>query len=405
MGNVRLSRRARLAVPAGALLAVGAVVAAVQLPSAQAAPALPARTPAQLIADVARAAVTERAPELSGTVVATASLGLPQLSGTGNPASITSLLAGTHTIHVWYASARDYRISVPGRMSETDLYRDGTTEWLWQSAQNSVTEFTGIPAQAPGASLPAVPAAFTPQQAASDVLVAVGPTTVVSTDSNVMIAGQAAYDLVLKPRNSGSLVDQVRIAVDAHNSIPLQVQVFAKNATSPAISVGFSSVTFGAPAHADVSYVRSLGAHVTKVNLAGRNFAQEIQGYLPKGASSSSGYLPAGSLPAGALPAGVHSTGSAWTTVLELPASLLTSALAPSTAPASAGSATAAAQAAAAQGAAALQALLNSATRVSGHWGSGRLVTSGLVNVLITSSTIYVGAVEPSVLYAAAARS
>jgi hypothetical protein len=183
MGNMRLSRRARLAVPAGALLAVGGVIAAVQLPSAQAAPALPARTAAQLIADVTQAAQTGQSPALSGTVVETASLGLPSLPGAGNPASIASLLAGTHTFKVWSANAHDYRISVPGRMSETDLYRDGSTEYLWQSAQNSVTEFTGVPAQMPAAQLPAI-ATFTPQQAASAVLAAVGPTTTVSTDSN-----------------------------------------------------------------------------------------------------------------------------------------------------------------------------------------------------------------------------
>jgi hypothetical protein len=387
MGKRRLSRRARLAVPAGALLAVGGVIAAVQLPSAQAAPALPARTAAQLIADVTQAAETGPAPALSGTVVETASLGLPQLPDAGNPASIASLLAGTHTLHVWYANAHDYRISVPGQMSETDLYRDGSTEYLWQSAQNSVTEFTGVPAQMPGARLPDFPTAFTPQQAASDVLAAVGPTTAVSTDSNVTIAGQPAYELVLAPKDSGSLIDQVRIAVDASNSVPLRVQVFAQNATSPAISVGFSSVTFGAPAHGDVSYVRSLGAHVTKVNLAGSDLGQPVPG----------------------LPAGVHVTGSGWLAVLEVPASLLdSSALAQGTVPApvkGAGSQTAAAQAAAAQAEAALQALLNSAMQVHGHWGTGQLVSTGLVNVLITNSTVYIGAVEPSVLYAAAAQS
>jgi hypothetical protein len=178
----------------------------------------------------------------------------------------------------------------------------------------------------------------------------------------------------------------VRIAVDARTSIPLQVQVFAQNAGTPAISVGFSSVTFGTPAPGDVSYERSLGAHVTKVNLAGRDLAQPVPG----------------------LPAGVHVTGSGWLAVLEMPASLLNSALAPGTVPSSgkgAGSQTAAAEAAAAQAEAAMQSLLNSAEQVHGHWGTGQLVSTGLVNVLITNSTIYIGAVEPSVLYAAAAQS
>jgi hypothetical protein len=46
--------------------------------------------------------------------------------------------------------------------------------------------------------------------------------------------------------------------------------------------------------------------------------------------------------------------------------------------------------------------LLGSAARVSGPWGSGQLIRTSLVNVLLTGDTIYAGTVDPSVLYAAA---
>ena len=40
---------------------------------------------------------------------------------------------------------------------------------------------------------------------------------------------------------------------------------------------------------------------------------------------------------------------------------------------------------------------------MSGAWGSGRLLQTSLVSVLITDSgRVFVGAVQPSVLYAAA---
>ncbi len=46
--------------------------------------------------------------------------------------------------------------------------------------------------------------------------------------------------------------------------------------------------------------------------------------------------------------------------------------------------------------------LLNSARAVSGPWGSGRLLRSSLISVLITShGRILVGAVTPAVLYRA----
>lgn len=51
-----------------------------------------------------------------------------------------------------------------------------------------------------------------------------------------------------------------------------------------------------------------------------------------------------------------------------------------------------------------LRALLLATTPVKGSWGSGRLLQSALVSVLITSKgQILVGAVTPSVLYADAA--
>jgi hypothetical protein len=48
-----------------------------------------------------------------------------------------------------------------------------------------------------------------------------------------------------------------------------------------------------------------------------------------------------------------------------------------------------------------LNALLGTAKPVSGSWGSGTLVTTSLFSMLMTNGEVYIGAVEPSVLYAA----
>src|SRR5580692_3469995 len=139
----KLSRRARWAVPAGALVIIGGVMAGSLISVAQAAPGLPAKTPAQLLAEVADSAT----PALTGTVVETSSFGLPALPATGNPTSLSSLLTGSHTIRVWYASPAHFRLAVPQSLSESDVIRDGGTAWLWQSTLNKVTKFT-LPAHA-----------------------------------------------------------------------------------------------------------------------------------------------------------------------------------------------------------------------------------------------------------------
>jgi len=357
----KLSRRARWAVPAGALVITGAVMTGSLISVAQAAPVLPPRTPAQLLAAVAQGQM----PALTGTVLETVSLGLPALPDTGSPTSIASLLTGSHTIQVWYASPQRYRLAVPQSLSETDVVRNGSTVWLWQSTLNTVTKFVMPATAAPSPQ----PSALTPQQAAQQALNMVGPTTTVSVDSNVTVAGQPAYELVLAPEDSRSLVGQVRIAIDASNSVPLRLEVFARGATSPAISVGYTAISFGAPSAADTSFTPPPGAQITTVS-PGQGGLQGTQG------------------------GDATTIGSGWLTVLAMPSAGLLSGSPPQPAQPSQGSD---------EDAAALQALLGSATYVHGSWGTGRLLRTSLVSMLITTGgTVFAGAVEPSVLYAAA---
>ena len=358
----KLSRRARWAIPAGALVVTGGVLAGSLITAAQATPGLPARTPAQLLAEVADSTT----PPLTGTVVETASFGLPALPATGNPTSLSSLLTGSHTVRVWYASPGHFRLAVPQSLSESDVIRDGRTAWLWQSTLNKVTKFS-LPAHAADHAVPKQP--LTPQQAARQVLATVGPTTTVRVDSNVMVAGQAAYALVLAPKDARSLVGQVQIAIDGRTGVPLRLQVFARGASTPAFQVGYTAIQFVAPAPADLSFTPPPGSKVTQENLA------------------------AGDRAKGQATPGFSTIGSSWLTVLKLPSSALT----PS-GPAAQGKGPSADNSAAV-----LRAMLAAATPVHGAWGSGRLLRTSLVSVLVTDQgSAYVGAVQPSVLYAAA---
>src|SRR6516162_1283791 len=269
-GVPKLSRRARWAVPAGALAIIGAVLAGSLISVAQASPGLPSRTPAQLLAQVADSVT----PPLTGTVVETTSLGLPSLPGTADPTSIASLLTGSHTIRVWYTGPRHFRLAVPESLSETDVIADGTTAWLWESTTNSVTEYT-LPAHRQAPMTAPTSAPLTPQQAAQQVLAAVGKTTTVRVDSNVTVAGRPAYQLVLAPKDSRSLVGQVQIVT---------------------------------PAPADLTFSPPRGAKVSHENLGSQQASGSSQ------------------------PADTRTIGSGWLTVLDLPSAGLT-------APSSSGSA------------------------------------------------------------------
>jgi outer membrane lipoprotein-sorting protein len=397
--SANLPRRLRWAVPAGALAVAGGVLAGSVIPAAQAAPLLPSRTPAQLLAALAG---KTSAPPLTGTVVETASLGLPALPPTGDPASLPSLLTGSHTIKVWFSDPAHFRLAVPQSMSESDVIRNGRSAWLWDSSTNTVTHIA-LPAGAPVPPVPSLP--LTPQQAAGQVLARVGPTTAVSVDSNVTVAGQAAYQLVLAPKSSRSLVGQVRIAIDAQHNVPLRVQVFAKGATSPAIQVGFTSVSFVQPAAANFTFSPPAGAKVTQESAGSR--------------SQASGHAPGSN----DITNGPSVIGQGWLTVAALPQSSLSSltGTAPggsgrsgpgpfrsssaSAAPGSGGPGGSGSAALGGGTGAILGAVLQSGTPVSGPWGRGHLLRTSLLSVLITSQgRILIGAVTPEVLYQAATR-
>jgi outer membrane lipoprotein-sorting protein len=382
---VKMSRRARWAVPATAVAVTAAVIAGLQIPSAQASPTLPDRTPAQLLAEVSTDASL---PPLTGTMVESTSLGLPQLPQVGGATSLSSLLTGSHTIKIYYQDARQFRLSIPEPESEIDLIRNGATAWLWNSTENSVTKFD-LPANGKGnvsrlkSGLPSAP--LTPQQAANELLKAVGQTTVVSVEANVMVAGEPSYQLVLAPKDDRSLIGKVTIAIDAKYGVPLRVQVFAKGAGNPAFQFGYTAIQFVAPAAANYDFTPPAGASVNVVNGSGDS------GKSAGGEESDA--------------SGFGSFGTSWLTVAEFPQQDLMKGFGAG----GLGSASSAAptgtsgpsSAMSEDSQAVISNLIGAAKPVHGSWGSGTLLTTSLFSVLMTNGEVYIGAVEPSVLYAA----
>ena len=385
------SRRARWAVPAGAVAVVAAVTAASMATAAAASPALPARSPAQLLSALASHAATP--PQMSGTVVESASLGIPQLPGQQDPSSPLSMLSGSHTIRLWFSDPAHFRLALPVPLGETDVIRNGGTGWVWQSSSNSVQKIM-LPARAGGvqAARPPGPApcrrrsprsrphSGCSRRSAPPPASRPGPTTTV--------AGQDAYQLVVAPKDSRSLVGRVVVEIDAqHPGVVLGVQLFARGAASPAFQTGFTSITFAAPPASTFAFTPPNGASVHTVT--------------PHRQAVRTGAPPAVS--------GAKVVGKGWLAVAVLPSSVL-SAVQHGNAAGALGQAAQSAAGGPGSGgsvdaAGVLAALLKSATPVSGAWGSGRLVTTSLVSILITSNGhVLIGAVAPSVLYSAAAQ-
>ena len=265
----KVPRIARWGVPAGAVALTAVVVAGFAMSGAQAAPSLPSRTPAQLLAAVNSARVL---PPMTAVVEESAALGIPSLPNvaSGDPLSALSWLSGSHTVKIWYADPAHLRIAVPVPLGESDVRRDGRNVWYWNSKTNQATHLV-LPAGAAtapqGSSSSVTPSAPTPQQLAKQALAAVGPTTKVGLQQNVTVAGQPAYQISLAPKDSRSLIGEIRIAIDAQRALPLRVQIFARGSSSPAFQVGFTSLQFGTPAASNFAFTAPSGAKVKTVTV------------------------------------------------------------------------------------------------------------------------------------------
>jgi outer membrane lipoprotein-sorting protein len=360
--SVMSSRPAlRWLVPAAAVAVVVGGGAAVGTLAATAEPSLPPRTAQQLLVDLQ----TARLDGLSGTVVQSADLGLPNLpnlSGGSGTANIAALLTGTNQLRVWYSGPDKTRVALMGTLGETDVIRNGKDLWLWSSEQNKATHRTISDADAKAHQLPSdLP--ITPQEAADRALAAVDPSTEVTVGRSATIAGRDAYELVLAPRDKASLVGQVRIAIDATEHVPLRLEIYPKGSDETAFQIMFTQVDFARPDDAQFRFNPPPGAKV-----------EESTGTPVKPDASAPGHgakVPGDS--------DLTTVGEGWTTVAVVKGGE------------DDGKAKETKEAAQ---------VLSLLTPVSGAWGSGHLLSGRLFSVLLTDSgTIYAGLVAPERLY------
>ena len=353
--------------------------------SATADTALPPETAQQLLVDLQQAKVDN----FSGTVVQTSDLGLPQLPGIGGgqyDTSLTSLISGTHTLRVWAAGEDKQRLAIQGTLGETDIIRNGTDVWNWSSQDNAATH-TRMSTRDGKASSEDLPsdAPKTPQEAADRVLAAIEPTTRLTPEASVTVADRPAYALVLEPKDSGSLIGQVRIAIDGEKKIPLSVQVVATDGTK-VFETSFKSIDFATPDDDYFSFNPPAGTKVTEKDApsidqsdAAKRKAEAEQ--RAKAANDDTKVV-----------------GSGWSSVVVAKGDF-SQTTDQSTSP---GPTDEPSSDRPGGDAVAMKQILAALPQVSGKWGNGRLLSSKAFSVVITDDgRIAAGAVSPETLYKA----
>jgi outer membrane lipoprotein-sorting protein len=363
---------------AAAVVLVGGGVTARALASSPPAAGTPSAT--SLVADLASMNIDG----LSGTVSVHADLGIPTFGQGG--AEFQSLISGTHTIKVALAEPDQARLTLEGTNAKSEVIRNGSDLWLWSSAKNTAAHAT-LPSKPAGRTPQPLPSGLpsamptTPQEAAQALMSLLGPSTSVTVGDTVTVAGRSADQLIVAPKAAASLVQDITIAIDTATHVPLRVQVFAKNYAPPAIEIGFTQVSFTKPASSAFAFTPPAGAKVNELKIPAHHGASPSPG--TKTPSPGTKTKPQ-----------FATTGSGWTTVaaVRLPGNILqpdSSSPAPSTGPNPLGQ---------------LKGLLNLIPTVTGPFGSGKLVQTRLVSVLILDDgRIVAGAVTPAALETAAA--
>jgi outer membrane lipoprotein-sorting protein len=357
MKSLLQSRRARWAVPAGAITAVAAAITGGALLAGASSPTLPDKTAGELIADMHNA---EPQP-FSGTLVQTSRLGLPdlpELEGDEHTTSLLSMLTGSNTARVWYLGPEQVRFALMGAFDETNVIRDGTDLWIWSSSANTAEHLTLPAAFSVPEAVASAKAPITPDQATDRILTELDSTDV-TVDGTAEVAGRAAYELVVSPRDDRSLVGDVRIAIDAETSMPLRFELNGRDGGDPVFEVGFTSVTFSEPSPDVFRFNPPPGAEVTELNLL--DLMTRDKGSL--------------------LTDPPQVLGEGWTSVLVVDELTL---------PETDGQT---------DDSGMLDALLAAGTRVEGGYGAGTLYETALVSALwLDDGTLLVGAVTPDVL-------
>ncbi|MBP2403620.1 LolA family protein [Streptomyces syringium] len=375
-------------------------------------PDLPKISAQDLIAKMAKSDVQQA----SGTVKISTDLGLPSLpsgfslgdagkgSGGGKggdaadpQAKLTELLSGSHTLRIAVDGPDKQRLSIVERAAEYSVIRNGDDVWAYDSASDSAHHSKAPKSKAPkqqggdGHEVPKDLAGASPQELAKRALATVDDTTSVTVDGTAKVAGRDAYQLVIKPKGGDSTVGAVRIAVDAKNGVPLKFTLAPKSGKA-IVDAGFTKVDFGKPAAKNFTFTPSKGTKVTEDSgKPGKgDDAAKLKGKLP-GAGELPGLTGLPGLDGASDASGMKVIGKGWSSIAEIKG--------PKDA---VGKLSEDAKGKGKSGDAA--ALLDSfGKKVSGDFGSGRVFSTRIVNVLMTDDgRVYAGAVTKDALVKAA---
>jgi outer membrane lipoprotein-sorting protein len=280
--DVRDGRRkaSRYVVPGAVVGVAAATIGLVPAFAGSGDPDLPKISAQQLIEKIAKSDVQQ----MSGTVKISTDLGLPNLGGLQNslasgalsqgagrkgdsaadPSSkLLELASGTHTLRVATDGQDKQKLSLMEKAAEYSVIRNGDSVWAYDSASNQAYHSTGAGEHKNDKAAPKdVPS--TPKDFADQALKAADKTTSVTVDGTAQVAGRDAYKLLVRPKQSGTTVGAISIAVDAKTGMPLKFTLTPASGGAAVVDVGFTEVSFAKPAASTFTFTPPKGTKITQ---------------------------------------------------------------------------------------------------------------------------------------------
>lgn len=274
---------------------VGLVVLATPAGAGEAPPALPPVSASELVASVLD---TEAIPALAGSVAIENNLGLPI------PGMPTSSGEGD-ALQVWSDGTGKGRLAVAGRGGETTIVDDGSTVWVWNSAERSVTK---VPHGKGAADKPLEGKFADPASAATELVTAMQADSTVSVDGTARVADRPVYQLVLAPKpTEKTLLREIRVSVDSELRIPLQLEVLANGQSDPAVKIGFTEFSDAQQDPELFRFTPPAGATVSEQDLPDEAHGKAVDDWLSQADFKTVGrgwdIVATGKVPADALAA------------------------------------------------------------------------------------------------------
>jgi outer membrane lipoprotein-sorting protein len=246
------TKRTALAVAATGTAAgvVGLVVMALPASAGGPPPPLPPISADALVQSV----MTSHIPAMAGTVSVKENLGLPiPILPSGGSDGVAA--------RVYSDGTGKARISLTKQMSETTIVEDGTTVWIWDSADRSVRKIPHGDAE----NKAATEELADPAKASQQIISAIQEDSTVAVDGTALVAGRSAYQLVLTPKpTEKTLLREIRVAIDSELRVPLRLEVLANGQANPALEIGFTEFKPGAQDGNLFQFTPPAGAKVTE---------------------------------------------------------------------------------------------------------------------------------------------